>query len=158
MADKQQPGTTEISPSKLVDLLNEDLSRECQAIMIYVIYSEMVNGAAYRNIAGRLEKQAHEELQHALIIAEQIHYLGGIPEIKPELVKTSANTEEMLRFKLENATETIRNYRERVRQCKTLGEYAMAEQICEILRHEQQHHIDLVIALDDQVPDITCLL
>lgn len=135
--DKQQPGAMEISPGQLIDLLNEDLSREYQAIMICTVHSQMINGAAaYRNIANGLEQHVQEELQHALIIGDQIHSLGGIPEIGPKLVKTSDNTEQMLRVELENGNETIRNYRERVGQCEALGEHAMAAQICEIRAYE----------------------
>ena len=118
--------------------------------MIYATYSQMINGAAQSEIARGLERKARGELQHALMMAEQIHSLGGIPEIKPHLVETSDNTEEMLRFMLENGNETICNFRERVRQCEALGKYAMAEQICEILLHEQQYHIDLATALANQ--------
>jgi bacterioferritin len=156
--EQQQPGATEISPSQLIDLLNEDLARECQALIICRVHSQMINGdAAYRNIAKGLEQHAQEELQHALIIGDQIHSLGGIPQISPKLFKTSDNTEQMLRFELENGYETIRNYRERVRQCEALGKRVMAEQISEILVYELQHQIELATALGKRVPDVTLL-
>jgi bacterioferritin len=110
----------------LVSLLNEDLAREYQAIISYVVYSQVLKGAEYMNIAAELEKHAHEELSHALIIAKQID--------------------------LENETETIRNYRDRVRQCDALGEFALAEHIREILMQEQEHQIDLATALGIDVP------
>src|SRR5438445_9370913 len=108
MADK--PMTRE----RLVELLNEDLAREYQAIIAYVNYSQVLKGAEYMNIAGELEKHAAEELKHALIIAKQVDYLGGMPTVTPKPVKTSEKAKEMLRFDLENENETIRNYRERV--------------------------------------------
>ena len=107
------------------------------------------------NIAGELEKHAGEELQHALTIAKQIDYLGGMPTVTPKPVKTSEKAEDMLRFDLDNENETIRNYRERVRQCEALGEYALAEHIREILVQEQEHQIDLATALGVDVPDVT---
>ena len=106
----------------------------------------MLKGAEYMNIAKELEVHAGEELQHALTIAKQIDYLGGMPTVTPKPVKTSEKAEDMLRFDLDNENETIRNYRERVRQCEALGEYAMAEQIREILVQEQEHQIDLATA------------
>ena len=136
----------------LISLLNGDLAREYQAIISYVVYSQVLKGAEYMNIAAELEKHAQEELSHALIIAEQIDYLGGMPAIHPKEVRTSENAKEMLRFDLENETETIRNYRVRVRQCDALGEFAMAEHIREILMQEQQHQIDLATALGIDVP------
>ncbi len=141
-----------ITRERLIEFLNEDLAREYQAIISYVVYSQVLKGAEYMNIAAELEKHAQEELSHALIISKQIDYLGGMPEIHPKPVRTSEKPQEMLRFDLENETETIRNYRERVRQCDALGEFAMAEHIREILMQEQEHQIDLATALGIEVP------
>jgi bacterioferritin len=145
----------EISRDRLAELLNEDLSREYQAIIGYVVYSQVLKGAAYMNIADQLQLHAKQELDHALIISRQIDYLGKMPNVTPKPVKTSEDAKEMLRFDLENENETIRNYRERVRQCERLGEYAMAEQIREILINEQDHQIDLATALGEDAPDLT---
>jgi bacterioferritin len=146
---KNKTGT---SREDLIAALNHDLAREYQAIISYVVYSQVLKGAEYMNIAAELEKHAQEELSHALIIAKQIDYLGGMPAIQPKEVRTSEKAKEMLRFDLENETETIRNYRERVCQCDALGEYAMAEHIREILMQEQEHQIDLATALGIDVP------
>jgi bacterioferritin len=145
-------GSKKVSRDELIDLLNQDLSREYQAIIAYVVYSQVLKGAEYMNIAGELEKHAAEELSHALIISQQIDYLGGMPTVEPKKVKTSEKAKEMLQFDLDNETETIRNYRERVRQCEELGEYAMSEQIREILIDEQDHQIALATALGIDVP------
>jgi bacterioferritin len=145
----------EISRDRLAELLNEDLSREYQAIIGYVVYSQVLKGAAYMNIADQLEIHAKQELDHALMIARQIDYLGKMPSVTPKPVKTSEDAKEMLRFDLDNEGETIRNYRERVRQCEHLGEFAMAEQIRQILVNEQDHQIDLATALGEDVPNVT---
>jgi len=142
----------EISRDQLAALLNEDLAREYQAIIAYVVYSQVLKGAEYMNIANQLELHAKQELDHALIIARQIDYLGKMPVTTPKPVKTSEDPKEMLRADLKNEVETIRNYRERVRQCEQLGEYAMAEQIRQILVNEQDHQIDLATALGEDVP------
>jgi bacterioferritin len=148
-------GAPAVSMDQLIQLLNEDLAREYQAIIAYVVYSQVLKGAAYMNIAAELEKHAAQELQHALIISKQIDYLGGMPGVTPKPVKTSAKAEDMLRFDLGNENETIRNYRERVRQCEALGEYALAEQIRGILVNEQEHQIDLATALGEEVPKVS---
>jgi bacterioferritin len=158
MADKQPPKTnTQSTPSRkqLIELLNDDLAREYQAIIAYVVYSQVLKGAEYMSIAEELEVHAKEELEHALIIAKQIDYLGGMPTVTPKPVRTSESAKDMLKFDLVNENETIRNYRERVRQCEALGEYAMAEHIREILVQEQEHQIDLATALGEDVPDVT---
>jgi bacterioferritin len=139
----------------LTDKLNEDLAREYQAIIAYVVYSQVLKGAEYMSIAAELEKHAAEELAHAITIAKQIDYLGGMPTATPLPVKLSEKAEEMLRADLENENNTVRAYRERVKQCEALGEYAIAEDIREILRQEQEHQIDLATALGEDVPDVT---
>jgi bacterioferritin len=141
-----------ITRERLVELLNEDLSREYQAIISYVVYSQMIKGAPYMSIAAELEKHAGEELQHALIIAKQIDYFGGEPTATPKPVRTSEKAEDMLRFDLDNENETVRNYRDRVRQAEALGEYALSEDLREILRQEQEHQLDLATALGIDVP------
>jgi bacterioferritin len=151
----QQRGSEQITRQGLIEALNDDLRREFQAIIAYVVYSQTIKGAAYMNIAAELEKHAGEELQHALIIAKQIDYLGGEPAVDPMPVRTSAEAEEMLHFDLSNENETVRHYRQRVRQCESLGEYAMAEHIRQILINEQEHQIDLATALGTDVPELT---
>ena len=155
--DEKRSASRDAAPltrEELVRLLNEDLAREYQAIIAYVIYSQVLKGAQYMNIAAELETHAQEELQHALIISKQIDYLGGMPTATSLPVRTSEVAEEMLRFDLDNENETVRNYRERVRQCEALGEYAMAEHIREILVQEQEHQIDLATALGIDVPNV----
>ncbi|HAN63479.1 MAG TPA: ferritin [Rhizobiales bacterium] len=144
----------DITRDQLAELLNEDLSREYQAIISYVVYSQVLKGAEYMSIAAQLEDHAHQELQHALIISRQIDYLGKMPSVTAKPVKTSAKARDMLHFDLDNENATIRNYRERVRQCEALGEFAMAEQIRQILVQEQDHQIDLATALGEDVPDL----
>jgi bacterioferritin len=154
MADKPATNEIEISRDRLAELLNEDLCREYQAIISYVVYSQVLSGAAYMDIADQLEIHAKQELDHALTLSRQIDYLGKMPAVTPKPVRTSKDAKEMLRFDLENENETVRNYRDRIRQCEALGEYAMAEQIRQILVQEQDHQIDLATALGEEVPDI----
>lgn len=142
-----------VTRQDLVALLNEDLAREYQAIISYVVYSQVLKGAQYMNIAAELEVHAAEELGHALLIAGQIDYLGGMPLAVAKPVKTSAEAAEMLQFDLDSEVETIGHYRRRVRQCETLGEFALAEHIRDILVQEQDHLIALANALGVEIPD-----
>jgi bacterioferritin len=138
----------------LIDALNEDLAREYQAIIAYTVYSNVLSGAQWMQIAAELKLHAAEELQHALILADQIDYLGGMPTATPKAVKLSKKPEEMLRFDLDNETETIRNYRQRVKQAEALGHYALAEQLRTIITQEQEHQHDLATALGIDVPHV----
>ncbi len=146
--------TQSVSRHDLIALLNDDLAREYQAVIAYTVYSQVIKGAEYMMIAKELEKHASEELAHALIIAKQIDYLGGMPTVEAKPVRSSKDTREMLRFDLDAENETIRNYRDRVRQCEALGEYAMAEQIRGILVQEQDHQIELATALGVDVEPV----
>jgi bacterioferritin len=146
---------TKVTRQQLIAKLNEDLSREYQAITAYVVYSQVLKGAEYMAIARELVAHASEELQHAITIAKHIDYLGGTPTTKAQPVKMSDDPKELLRADLENENNTIRNYRERVRQCEALDEIAIAEDIREILRQEQEHQTDLAMALGESVPDVS---
>lgn len=143
-----------ITRQRLIELLNEDLAREYQAIIAYTVYSQVLKGAAYMNIADELKTHAAQELNHALTISNQIDYLGGMPTVTPKSVKTSEKAEDMLRFDLENEAETIRQYRRRLKQADSLNEFSLAEQIRSILVEEQEHLIDLATALGIDPPDV----
>jgi bacterioferritin len=144
---------TETTRAQLIAALNEDLSREYQAIIAYVNYSQVLKGAAYMNIADELAVHAAEELDHALQIANHVDYLGGMPSVTPKPVKTSEKAEEMLQFDLDNEKETIRNYRRRVRQADELNEFAIAESLRNILVQEQDHLTALASALGVDPPN-----
>lgn len=139
---------------ELIAGLQEDLSREYQAIIAYTVYSNALKGAQWMSIAGELRKHAGEELQHALTIADQLDYLGAMPNATPKPVKLSDKAEEMLRADLDNETVTIREYRKRVKQAEAVGHYALAEQIRKIISQEQEHQHDLATALGIDVPNI----
>ena len=144
-----------VSRDQLIERLNDDLSREYQAGIAYTVYSPVLKGAAYMSIAKELALHASEELAHALTIAKHIDYLGGMPTGTPKAVVLSDDPETMLRADLDNESETIRQYRERLGQCEALGEYAIAEDIREILRQEQEHLVDLATALGEDAPDLS---
>jgi bacterioferritin len=144
---------TKLTRKELIAGLNEDLSREYQAIITYVNYSQVLKGAAYMNIADELAVHAGEELSHALKVANHIDYLGGMPSVTPKPVKTSEKAEDMLKFDLENEKETIRQYRRRVKQADILNEFAIAESLRGILVEEQDHLIALATALGIDPPD-----
>jgi bacterioferritin len=150
MADKPN-----VTREQLIDKLNEDLSREYQAIIAYVVYSQALKGPQYMSIAKELETHAAEELSHALTIAKNIDYLGGMPTNTPKPVKLTDKAEEMLRADLQNESDTIRAYRERLLECEALSEFAIAEDIREILRQEQEHLVDLATALGEDAPNLS---
>ena len=151
---KSQDQQNDKAVQDLINALNEDLSREYQAVIAYTVYSNVLKGAKWMTIAAVLKKHASEELQHALIIADQVDYLGGMPTATPKEVKLSEKPEEMLQFDLDNETVTIKNYRERVKQAEALGHYALAEQLRKIISQEQEHQHDLATALGIDVPKV----
>ena len=149
---KEKNPSLNITRKQMIELLNEDLAGEYQAIIAYTVYSQVLKGAAYTDIARELEAHAGEELAHAIKIAKQIDYLGGMPCVTPKAVKTSSDPVEMLRADLKNERETVGRYRERIRQAEAMGEFALSETLRGIIVQEQEHEIDLSSALNIEVP------
>ncbi len=150
---KKNPSIT--TRKEMVRLLNDDLAREYQAIIGYIVYSQTMKGAKYQHIASELKKHAGEELDHALQIAKQIDYFNGTPVTAPKQVKLSDKAEDMLRFDLENERDTILNYRTRIRQADAMGEFALGEVLRKIIAQEQEHLTDLAEALGIDTPDLS---
>jgi bacterioferritin len=154
MAKGKKDNSGQNAVTELIDALNEDLAREYQAIIAYTVYSNVLSGAQWMNIAAELKLHAAQELQHAMILADQIDYLGGDPTATPKPVKLSKKPEDMLRFDLDNETQTIKNYRQRVKQAEAIGHFALAESLRGILVQEQNHQHDLATALGIDVPKV----
>jgi bacterioferritin len=152
MAKEDMNDELNLTRDQMVQLLNEDLAREYQAIIAYTVYSQVLKGAEYMDIARELEKHAAEELAHALKISKQIDYLGGIPGVIPKPVKSLDDPQEILQADLENERETVANYRQRIRQAEAMGEFALSETLRDIIVQEQEHEIDLCNALGIEVP------
>ncbi len=152
MTKQNTPIESPITREQMIQLLNEDLAGEYQAIIAYTVYSQVIKGAQYTDIARELELHAGEELQHAIKIAKQIDYLGGQPGVTPKPVKVSNDPVEMLRADLENERTTVGRYRDRIRQAEAMGEFALSETLRAIIVQEQEHEIDLSAALNIEVP------
>lgn len=152
MSQNEKTSKLNVTREQMIQLLNEDLAGEYQAIIAYTVYSQVLKGAAYTDIARELELHAGEELQHAIKISKQIDYLGGMPGVTPKPVKTSKDPVEMLRADLENERTTVARYRERIRQAEALGEFGLSETLRSIIVQEQEHEIDLSAALGIAVP------
>jgi len=152
MAKENMTSGLNITREQMIQLLNEDLAGEYQAIIAYTVYSQVLKGAEYTDIARELEAHAVEELAHAIKIAKQIDYLGGMPGVTPKPVITSTDPVTMLRADLENERITVGRYRERIRQAEAMGEFALSETLRAIIVQEQEHEIDLASALGIDVP------
>ena len=111
------------------------------------MFSSTLKGAEYGEIAQQLKEHASQELEHALEVAKQIDYLGGDPTMKGEEAEYSQDSKTMLEIDLKAEQETIKNYRERIRQAERAGEFALSETLREIIQQEQDHEIDLKDAL-----------
>lgn len=135
------------SRDEIIKGLNEDLAREYKAIIQYVVFSSTLKGAQYGDIAEQLKQHASQELAHALEVARQIDYLGGDPTVKGKEAEYSDDSRTMLEIDLRAEQETIKNYRERIRQAERSGEFALSETLRDIIRQEQDHEIDLKDAL-----------
>jgi bacterioferritin len=138
---------TAVTREEIVKGLNEDLAREYKAIIQYVVFSAALKGAEYGDIAAQLKEHSKEELAHALEVARQIDYLGGKPTVKPMEAEFSEDSKKMLQIDLKGEQDTIVNYRKRIRQAESAGEFALSEALRKIIAQEQDHEIDLRDAL-----------
>lgn len=136
-----------ITIEKLVDLLNIDLELEYSAAIQYINHAAVMTGAAYGDIIKELKIHANEEIQHAMILADQIDYLEGIPSVNVGKIHTSKDNDEMLQQDLDGENDAIRRYKVRVEQAEQLKEFALAQQLRNILATEQEHAMDLKQAL-----------
>jgi bacterioferritin len=144
-ADVETPSSSD--QNVIIRGLNEDLAREYKAIIQYVVFSSTLKGAEYGDIAEQLKIHASQELAHALEVAKQIDYLGGDPTVESKQAEYSKDSKEMLQIDLKAEQETIKNYRERIRQAERAGEFALSEALRDIIVQEQDHEIDLRDAL-----------
>ena len=140
-------GASASSKNEIIKGLNEDLAREYKAIIQYVVFSSTLKGAEYGDIAEQLKEHASQELAHALEVARQIDYLGGDPTVEVKNAEYSQDSKKMLEIDLLQEQETIKNYRERIKQAERSGEFAISEALRDIIRQEQDHEIDLKDAL-----------
>ena len=131
-ADAESVSSSSIK-DEIIRGLNGDLAREYKAIIQYVVFSSTLKGAEYGEIAQQLKEHASQELEHALEVAKQIDYLGGDPTMKGEEAEYSQDSRTMLEIDLRAEQETIKNYRERIRQAERAGEFALSEALRDII-------------------------
>ena len=136
-----------ITMEKLIDLLNMDLELEYSAAIQYINHAAVITGAAYGDIIKELKIHANEEIQHAMILADQIDYIGGSPSVNVGKIATSKDNDEMLQQDLDGEEDAIKRYKVRVEQAEQLKEFALAQQLRNILATEQEHAMDLKQAL-----------
>jgi len=136
-----------ITPEKLVELLNKDLELEYSAAIQYINHSAVMTGAAYGDVIKELKIHVTEEIGHAIILADQIDYLGGSPSVTVGPIHTSEDNDQMLEQDLAGEEDAIKRYKVRVEQAEQLKEFALAQQLRTILAIEQEHAMDIKQAL-----------
>ena len=137
----------ETTVEKLIDSLNKDLELEYSAAIQYINHAAVMKGAAYGDIIKELKIHANEEIQHAIILADQIDYLKGKPSVGVGPVKINEDNIVMLEQDLEGEEDAIRRYKLRIDQAEQLKEFALSQQLRTILGMEQEHAMDLEQAL-----------
>jgi len=136
-----------VTIEQIVELLNVDLTLEYSAGIQYIQHAAVMTGAMYGDIIKELKVHATEEFGHAVVLADQISFLGGVPTVEVGQVKTSCDNVEMLEQDLAGEIDAIRRYKLRIDQAESLKEYALAGQLRTILAMEQEHAMDLMQAL-----------
>lgn len=136
-----------ITAEKLIDLLNRDLELEYSAAIQYINHAAVMTGAAYGDIIKELKIHTNEEIGHAMVLADQIDFLGGSPSVNVGKIMTSKDNNEMLEQDLAGEEDAIKRYKIRIEQAEELKEFALAQPLRTILAVEQEHAMDLKQAL-----------
>lgn len=132
---------------KLLQELNKDLEWEYSAAIQYVQHAATINGAQFDSIQKELLIHAQEEMQHAVMLSEQIDFLGGVPTIDVEKRAISPDSLEMLKQDLWGEENAITRYKERIGQAEDLKEYGLRRVLEDILIQEEEHKRDIANAL-----------
>ncbi len=132
---------------KFLELLNNDLAWEYTAMVQYIQHSGVLTGAAYMSIKKEIILHASEELGHAIILSDQITYLGGFPTVDIYPAHTAKGNVKMLEQDLDGEMDAIKRYTERIGQAEALNLYHLAQNLRNILAMEQEHAMDLQEAL-----------
>ena len=130
-----------------VDLLNEDLELEFQSIVQYIQHIASVKGAEYQSTLDELARHVEQELQHALTLARQIDFLGGVPSTRVPDVGRATDARGALRADLELEERQLDRYRERAAQAEELSLPDVAGTLAQLLEQTQEHARDLRAAL-----------
>ncbi len=137
-----------ITKQELIKELNKDLEWEYAAAVQYTQHAAVISGAQYESIQKELLIHAQEEMQHAVMLSEQIDFLGGVPSIDVERREISSDAVEMLKQDLWGEDNAIERYKERIAQAESLREYGLRRILEDILIQEEEHKRDLLNALD----------
>jgi bacterioferritin len=135
---------------KLIDELNKDLEWEYAAAIQYVQHAAVISGAQYESIIKELIVHSQEEMNHAVMLSEQIDFLGGVPTVDVEARDISEQSLEMLRQDLEGEERAIRRYKTRITQAERMKEYGLRRVIEDILIQEEEHKRDLLTAIEQK--------
>ena len=137
----------ETAMKQLLSELNQDLEWEYAAAIQYVQHAATINGPQFDSIQKELLIHAQQEMQHAVMLSEQIDFLGGVPTIDVEKRDISPDSLEMLRQDLAGEENAITRYKERIGQAEQLKEYGLRRVLEDILIQEEEHKRDIANAL-----------
>lgn len=139
-----------VTKKKLIEELNKDLEWEYAAAVQYVQHAAAISGPQYDSIQKELIIHSQEEMQHAVMLSEQIDFLGGVPTINVEKREISSSSREMLKQDLWGEDNAITRYKERIAQAEALKEYGLRRVLEDILIQEEEHKRDIANALDSK--------
>ncbi|MFQ6611633.1 MAG: bacterioferritin [Fidelibacterota bacterium] len=131
----------------ILKALNKDLEWEYAAGIQYIQHSAVMTGPEYESVIKELIIHSQEEMAHAVMIADQIAFLGGVPSVAVENIVASPDNITMLEQDLRGEQQAIDGYKERIWQAEQLREYGLRRTLEDILIQEEEHKRDLLTAL-----------
>ncbi|MFB5663316.1 ferritin-like domain-containing protein [Alteribacillus sp. HJP-4] len=134
---------------ELINGLNEDLSNEYAATVMYTNYAAVVSGLYRQVLKPFFEGEITDEQGHALYLAEKIKTLGGTPTTKVADVKQTSDVKTMLQTARQSEIDTIERYKKRVQQADELGLIELQLKLEDLIADETGHMEEMDRLLDD---------
>ena len=124
----------DIKKSEIIDLLNQDLTGEIEAILVYMRDSFVTPQC---DPSRKMEEIAKDEMRHAEILAEMIVDLGGTPSmLHKELDFGKGGTEGFLKKLISLEKGAIAMY---CRHIASIPDDKIKKKLTHILHEEEEH-------------------
>lgn len=138
-----------MTEQELIDLLNDDLAHELQAITQYLTYAAKVNGPYRPELSEFFLAEIPEETEHAKYLANKIVALGGEPTTTAATVPSASTNREMLQAVFEAESGAVDRYAERSEQAEKMGMKGLQVQLEDMCRDETEHRDEVARILRD---------
>ena len=136
---------------KIIDTLNDLLTRELTVVSQYMVHSEMCDNWGFDKLHETIQKRAVTEMKHAESLIGRIIFLEGIPIVSElEKLHIGADVTKMFANDHEAELDAVKRYNEGIQVCGDAKDYATRE-ILEKILNDEDAHVDEIEENQDQI-------